>query len=74
MSPNERDEVVAQYLQTPEGRLRFRRAFLQGCAEAADHFPEGSIGEGLCRIIAGMHPRKPIDVNLLRALAGKKPE
>ena len=49
-----RDALVAAALQTPEGREAFKRAFQLGAAFAADQFPEGSAGEHLGRMLAGL--------------------
>ena len=57
MTKEDREMIVASHLNTPAGKKQFRAAFMKSCAEAADHFPEGSLKEGLCRILAGMAPR-----------------
>ena len=52
MTPYER--VVVRALQTSEGQEAFRKAIQQAGAKAADHFPEGSKGEALGRMLAGL--------------------
>jgi len=57
MESTERDELIVQALQTPEGKKKFRAAFELASAKAADHFPEGSLGYCLGRMLAGLPPK-----------------
>jgi hypothetical protein len=59
MTPQEKDELIAKELQTPEGKKKFRAAFELASAKAADKFPEWSVGWCLGRALAGL----PIPTN-----------
>jgi hypothetical protein len=59
MDKQERDQIIARHLETPEGKRQFRDAFQKGCAAAADNFPEGSWGEWLARLYAGLPVKVP---------------
>lgn len=58
MSENQRDEAVARYLSTSEGKEQLRRAIQEAAAKAADHFPAGSLGESLARQLARLPSKK----------------
>lgn len=57
MTENQREETIARYLSTPEGKEQLRQAIQKAAAKAADHFPAGSLGERLGRKLAGLPPK-----------------
>lgn len=57
MNKQEKEDIVARALQTPEGKKKFRAAFQLSCAIAADKFTEGSVGWILGRMLAGLPPK-----------------
>ncbi len=58
MSEKQREEAVARCLNTPEGKEQLRQAIQEAAAKAADHLPEGSLGEALARQLARLPPKK----------------
>ena len=54
MQKAEQEAVVVAMLQTAWGRAQLHGAIQEAGAKAADHFPEGSLGEALGRWLAGL--------------------
>lgn len=54
MTQKEIDDIIVRFLNTPEGKKKFRAVFEPSAAKAADNFKKGSVGYKMGRMLAGL--------------------